>query len=198
MQNNHHVSSARRRPHPRAGVSLVEMLVVITVAAVMVALAVSTIHLLLRAEHEATNSARCAASVARLAHAFREDLHFAREADLPAVEPGQPIVLVVSSDSGRQIRYELDGHRATRVDTDGANDTNHDTFHFPPETQLSFEREGKGLLRLAIKMPRVGAGVGPEPTAASARPVQRLAIEAAPARPLRRGPSGGPGEANSQ
>jgi hypothetical protein len=187
-----------RRLHPRAGASLVEMLIVISVAAVMVGMAVTTIHLLLRAEHEATNSARYAASVARLAHAFRDDLHFARDVELPPAEPGKPIVLVASLDAEGKVRYELDAHRATRVATRGDDDTNRDEFYFPPQTRLWFERVGDaGLYRLAIEMPRTGFGAGPEPVITE-RPVVSLAIEAAPARALRWDSIGDQGEANSQ
>ncbi len=172
--------------HPRAGTSLVEMLAVMTVAAVMVGLAVTTMHLLLRAEREATNAARYTASIARLAHVFRDDMHFAREVELPAVEPGKPEVLTASADAGRHIRYELDAHLATRIETDGPDNTHRDVFYFPLDSRLSFEREGKdGLLRLAIEMPRVGYGTRGEPGGSSRQSMQHLAIEAASARDRR-------------
>jgi prepilin-type N-terminal cleavage/methylation domain-containing protein len=182
-----HSCFGHSRPgHSRAGTTLVEMLVVITIAGVMVSIAVTTIHLLLRAEHEATNSARYAASVARLAHAFREDLHFAREFELPAAEPGKPAVLIARVETGRQIRYELDGHRATRIETSDTSDSRRDDFYFPPDSQLAFEREGElGVVRIAIKIPRGGNRAGGEQTAASAGPTERLSIEAAPG-PVRR------------
>lgn len=193
------VDGIHRTPHRRAGISLVEMLVVITVAAVMVGLAVTTIHLLLRAEREATSAARYATSVARLAHVFRDDLHFAREVELPAVEPGKPAVLIASADAGRHIRYELDAHLATRIETDGPDDTHRDVFYFPPDSQLWFEREGEGgVLRLAIEIPRSGSGVQAKPAAPSGRPMQRLTIEAAPARARRWDAMAAEGKATSE
>jgi len=171
------------------------MLVVMTVAAVMLGMAVSTIHLLLRAEHEATNSARYAASAARLAHVFRDDLHFAREVELPAAQAGEPAVLIARTETGRRIRYELDAHRATRIEGNAAAESERSNFYFPPDSQLAFERVGNsGLLRLAIDMPRAGFGPGADPASAAARPMQRLAIEAAPARWHRRATFGGDGE----
>ncbi len=161
------------------------MLIVITVAAVMLAVSVTTIHLLLRAEHEATKTARYAVSVARLAHAFRDDLHFARDVALPPVEPGNPVALVATLETRETVRYELDAHRATRIAT-GAGETSRDEFYFPPETRLSFERIGDaGLWRLAIEMPRASSGTGPEPALPAKRTVN-LAIEASPAPFLRR------------
>src|SRR5579863_5938808 len=120
------IDKRNRGPHPRAGVSLVEMLIVITVAAVMVGLAVTTIHLLLRAEHEATSAARYASSVTRLAHAFRDDIHFALQVELPAAESEQSVVLVASAGGGGQVRYELDGNLATRIALGGPDGAHRD------------------------------------------------------------------------
>jgi prepilin-type N-terminal cleavage/methylation domain-containing protein len=179
----------RRVPPPnwqfsaRRGVSLVEMLVVITIAAVMVGLAATTMHLLLAAEHEATRSMRFSASVTRLSRAFRDDLHAARDVELPLPEPGKPATLVAAADDGRRIRYELDANRATRVELDGADETQREMFYFPPRSRLGFERAGeKGLVRLTIEMPVGVPRTGQPPVASSTEPVQRLAIEAAPAR----------------
>ncbi len=184
MINSHR--PIRRRPlgsHPRRGVSLVEMLVVITIAAVMVGLAATTMHLLLGAEHEATRSLRFSASVARLARSFRDDLHAARDVELPLPEPGKPAMLVATADGGRRIRYELDAHRATRVETDGADETQREMFYFPPRSQLHFEPAGtRGLIRLTIEMPSGGPRTGQPSVASSGDPVRRLAIEAAPSR----------------
>jgi type II secretory pathway pseudopilin PulG len=168
---------------PRCGTSLVEMLVVMTVAAAMVGLAVTTIHRLLGAEHEATKQARYAASLARLSQAFRDDLHAAQKVELPAVEPGEPAALVTTLPDGRRIRYELDAHRATRVEIDGSDETHRDAFYFPPRSRLEFDRSGdRGLVRLTIEMPAGVAFAKPKDSAAASQPMQLLLIEAAPFR----------------
>src|SRR5438876_5171317 len=116
----------------RYGVSLIEMLVVMSVASVMMGLGVTTIHLLLGSEHEATRSVRYAASVARLARLFREDIHAARQVEFPPVEPGKPAVLIAMVDGERDIRYELDAHLARRLESDGGTTPHRDVFYFPP------------------------------------------------------------------
>jgi hypothetical protein len=158
------------------------MLVVMTVAAVVVGLATTTMHLLMRAEHEATKESRFSASVTRLARAFREDLHAARKVELPDPEPGKPPALVVALDAGRHVRYELDAHRAMRVETDGAVTVRHEDYHFPTHSQLRLEQGDRGLVRFLIEMPAPGLRSGPPSGGPAAGPVTRLAIEAAPAR----------------
>jgi type II secretory pathway pseudopilin PulG len=166
----------------RSGVSLVETLVVMSVAGVMTGLAITTIHLLLGAEHEATKAVRYAASVARLTRAFRDDLHAARAVELPAAEPGKPAALVAST-AGGQIRYELDDHVATRLETACAGEANRDSFYFPPGSRLQFARKGEqGLIRLTIEMP-LGPPAATSKDAPPPAPSMRvLTIEAAPSR----------------
>ena len=144
--------------HGRRGVSLVEMLVVITIAAAMVGLAATMIHLLLGAEHEATKASRFSASVMRLARSFRDDVHAAREVQLPLPEPGKPATLVATVEGGRRIRYEIAANVATRFESDGADETQRENFYFSPRSQLQFESVGdRGLVRLTIQMPVGGA-----------------------------------------
>lgn len=165
---------------PRTGVSLIEMLVVITVAGVMMGLAITTLHMLLGAEHEATRSVRYNSSVARLTHVFRDDIHAARQIELSAVERSQPEVLIVSTADGRQIRYELDAHQALRVETDSTSLPHRESFYFPPHSRLWFERDQEQrLVRLAIDMARPGRAATRGQVEATVQPMRRLAIEAA-------------------
>jgi len=169
-----------RQSRRRTGTTLIELLVVITVGAVMLGLGMTTIHLLLGAEHEASRSVRYAASVARLAQVFREDVHSAQAVELMAVEPGTAEVLVIGAGEDRQIRYELEAHRATRIEAAQDRPSHLDVFYFPPRSRLSFAREmSERLVRLEIEMAAYG------PAHAASLPSRRLAIEAAPAR-LRR------------
>jgi hypothetical protein len=175
--------------HRRSGVSLVETLVVMTVAGVMMGLAITTIHLLLGAEHEATKSMRYNASVARLARDFRDDIHAARAVELPATEPGKPAALIAST-AGGQVRYELDSHLATRVETAGG-EANREVFYFPPGSRLQFERDAEpGLIWLTIEMPLGPPAATPKDAASAGQSMRVLTIEAAPARVRRLEPGG--------
>jgi hypothetical protein len=150
-----------------------------TVAGVMMGLAIKTIHLLLGAEHEATKSVRYTASVARLARAFREDIHAARAVELPAVEPGK--ATLTASTTGGQIRYELESHVATRVETPDTGDASYDKYYFPPGSRLRFEQEGE-LLRLTVEMPLCPPAARTADAEAPSPAMRTLTIEAAPSR----------------
>ncbi len=158
----------------RTGTTLVELLVVITVGAVMLGLSVTAIHLLLGAEHEASRATRYAASLARLTQAFRDDIHAAQAVELPAIEAGGAEVLLIGAGEARQIRYELVANRAMRLEAVDDGPPQRDVFYFPPRSRLWFARDATdGLIRLEIEM----AGYGP--AHAACLPSRQLAIEAA-------------------
>lgn len=162
------------------GWTLIEMLVVLTVAAVMMGLGVTTIHLLLGSEHEAMKSVRYSASVTRLTRVFREDVHMARRVEIPPVDPGKPSLLVATIGDNHQVRYELDAHVVTRIETGSDDGASRDVFYFPPQSRLRCWREGEaGPIRLEID---IAAGMKARPKAAAPQPTRTVAIEAVPAR----------------
>lgn len=168
----------RRHCLPRTGTTLVEMLVVITVAGVMLGLSVCTIHLLLDAEQEAARSARFNTSVSRLTQAFRGDIHASRQVELPSTEVGKPIVLVATVDGG-QIRYELDAHQATRIETEGERQVHREVYYFPPHSRMRFEHQpDQKLVLLEIEMAAAGSGTRAVPSAVADGSKRRLSIEA--------------------
>lgn len=173
--------AARQQPEcgPR-GWTLIEMLVVLTVAAVMMGLGVTTIHLLLAAEHEAMKSVRYSASVTRLTRVFREDVHAARRVEIPPVDPGKPSLVVARMANNHQVRYELDAHVVTRIETGSDDGASRDVFFFPPQSRLRCSREGDaGPIRLEID---IAAGMKARPKSAAPNPTRTVAIEAVPAR----------------
>ena len=125
---------------PRSGTTLVEILVVITIAGVMLGVSVETIHRLLEAEHEAVRSVRFDTSLARLAQAFRSDIHACRKVELPAPDAGMPVVLVAEVDD-LLIRYELDAHLARRIETERGREVHRENYYFPPKSRLRFEHD---------------------------------------------------------
>ena len=137
----------------RRGAAILEMLIVLTVAAVILGTAVSAIHLLLAAEREAARSTHYSASLARLARVFRDDLHMVARAELSAADLLKPAILTLSLADGGRIRYELDQHWAKRVEIDPSGKSQRDDFYFAPRSRLRFDRVDKGLVRLEIEMP---------------------------------------------
>src|SRR5262245_48709561 len=134
--NSPHIASARR-----AGYSLTEVLVVMTVASAMIGMSGTMIHRLLAAEHEASRAARFAVSLARLSRSFRADIRAARSVELPSDE-NAPAVLLANLEDGHTIRYELDANLVTRVESRNGSQSHRDVFHFAPGSQMRLGRSG--------------------------------------------------------
>ena len=161
------------------------MLTVISVAAVMMGLAVTLIHRLLEAERQALDLARSSAAVSRLASHWREDLHAAVQVELTQTETGQPSRLIATTADGRQIRYELDQHVASRLEDLADGQTHRDMFYFPPRTRLQLSREEENLMRLQIDIPAGGSTAYRKNKPGAEEPFRRLRIEASPSRDRR-------------
>jgi hypothetical protein len=98
--------------------------------------------------------------------------------DLPAAEEGKPAVLVATVDSGL-VRYELDAHLATRIETAGEREVQREVYYFPPYSRLRFERgPDQKIIAIEIDMAAGGTGTRDVPSAVRTAPQRRLAIEA--------------------
>lgn len=163
------VSAAARR---RRGVSLVEILIVVTIAGVILLVSMTTIHLLLRAEREQARAVWMAVTVSRLEQVFREDVHASLAEPLVPQAEALPR-LTLAADDGRAIAYIADDHVLERVESRSGAESHRDQFHFPPGTRIRFESdESPRLVRLVLdvaaaesdRMPQRGADrPGPPP-----------------------------------
>jgi prepilin-type N-terminal cleavage/methylation domain-containing protein len=127
------------RPALRRGVSLIELLVVISIASVIIGLCVTTIHLLLRSERDQSRDVRTAAIVSRLAEVYREDVHATSQSEI--VVDAEHAQLILTDPPGREIVYTADEHLLRRVERLGGALVHRDVFCFPPESRIRFARE---------------------------------------------------------
>jgi prepilin-type N-terminal cleavage/methylation domain-containing protein len=88
----------------RGAFTLVELLVVISVLAVILPMAGGTIVFLLRAQSQSAESLRDAMAITQLSHTFRSDAHAARTARAPADSAGA----VLELDDARTIVYRAE------------------------------------------------------------------------------------------
>jgi prepilin-type N-terminal cleavage/methylation domain-containing protein len=72
----------------RGGFTLVELLVVISVLAIILPMAGGTVFFLLRAQSQSAEMLRDAMAITQLSHTFRSDVHAARSARMPADAAG--------------------------------------------------------------------------------------------------------------
>ena len=131
----------------RAGKSLIETLVMISMLSLVLALSATSLATLFRLRHMITRDSESAASIERLALRLRLDAHEAVSAD---ASDGCVFTLA----DGRSVRYRFTAPRMTReVDRDGTV-IHRDSFLLPRHSIATFQTEPLGggtLIQLVIK-----------------------------------------------
>jgi prepilin-type N-terminal cleavage/methylation domain-containing protein len=108
----------KNRSYNRHGLSLVEMIVAMTVGAALMGIAVTTLHVLMRAETRGESRMAESASIMRLAEQFRRDVHAAigRLDDAKAgtwrLDMGDGRVVEYTAGPGKVVRRQWTKERA--------------------------------------------------------------------------------------
>jgi hypothetical protein len=165
----------------RRGTTLIELLVVFGVAATIAGLGITAIQLLLRAERDFSRAAWRTAVVGRLAEVFRDDVRHTFEFGPLAESEGplaDPKLLELELFDGHNVRYEIDSHLLSRIESDKGEVVHHERFAFRPESTLRIEREADAaVLRIVIEESRA---LDRDPQRRSGRmpaPVREFSIE---------------------
>lgn len=149
-----------QRPR-RRGVTLIEMLVVLTVLSVLIGLCAVTIQMLMRVGADAQSRRSAAAAIGRLAEQFRADVHASREAE---VRP--PSGLRLKTGAGATIEYRFQGGRVSRVETTGGPEAvaRHEAFDLGRDGTATFEnRDEEGRRFLVLVVGRKSKAGRPDP-----------------------------------
>lgn len=91
----------------RSGFTLVELLVVISLLAVILPMAGGTVFFLLRAQSQSADALRDSMAITQLSHVFRTDVHSARSARVARSSPADQGVLL-DLDGSRVIEYRTE------------------------------------------------------------------------------------------
>lgn len=178
------------RPHegqrshpPRAGVSLLEVLVVMTTLSVLLTTCTVTLMRLLRAQSASGGALAASLTISRLARDLRRDAHTAAAAAWDGPVAGEAIEL--TDGNGGRVRYALstEGVRRTTTPADGRVAV--DDYLFPA-AKVEWELAESGLLvvvRISRSSPSSRGETGTSPLAAL--PPERLVIEAAVGRAVK-------------
>ncbi len=148
-----------RNPAPRRGVTLIEMLVVMTGLSVILGLCAMTIQLLLRVSSDAQSRRSHSAALGRLAEQFREDVHSCDEAQLG---PAAGLRLT----RGRQvaITYEARGGWVDRVESSEGGVSRREAYGLGRGGSAVFGRRDDGPRRFLALVTSHGARPGrPDP-----------------------------------
>ena len=171
-----------RQRVPRRGISLIELLVVMSSVAIVLGLCAVTIQLLFRLNADGHARFSASASFARLASQFREDIHASdRVALLPAAKagagPGEPKAatsLRLTRGPQTVITYEAREGRVARVETASGTMKGHESYVVGKSNMVAFERRDERSLRFVVMVMsrKVGKDALEPP-----RPLEVLALQ---------------------
>jgi type II secretory pathway component PulJ len=133
--------TTRRRP----GYALIELLVVMTVTAVMLGLCAGMIHLLMRLDRSGRTASDESADLARLARDFRADVHASSK------DPGRSNDrMTLTIDGGPTVEYQARPHDILRTVRDGEKVRRFETYRRPARTSITYQLDSAGPRPIAI------------------------------------------------
>lgn len=170
----------RRGSAVRRGVTLVELMVLMTAVAVMLGVCVTTLGLAMRLEADGRAAFERSETLGRLARLFRTDVHEARDASLDGG------VLRLTAPRARRVEYHVgEGGDVSRVVVDGEKEAAREPFRVPQSVGARLEiREIDGRRFAALT-------VDVQPRRDRADPVRPREILASLRRPAPPQPEGG-------
>jgi prepilin-type N-terminal cleavage/methylation domain-containing protein len=118
------------------GVSLVEMIIVISIASIILGVVLVLMQWLL--------------SASRLARVFREDAHRAGKVEIVADGAESSNTMRFLVEGAHTVTYRIDEHTIDRIDRDGETELRRETFHFPPGSGIRFEKEDSPALARVV------------------------------------------------
>jgi hypothetical protein len=169
----------------RKGISLVELVVVMSAATVILTISAALLHRVMLAHSAARAFSDVERTSLRLANAFRSDVHQAVLATMfePSPADGPFLRLELSSDklsSGNRLEYRYEQGAILRMALDGERTVAREVFDFGQEINVAAQKDGPRLLTLSIsaRPPGATSADGGSLSPAHAVPV-RLQVEAA-------------------
>ena len=132
------------RPKSRRGVTIIEVIVLMTGVAAMLGLSVILLQLLMKLDADSRSRFDAAASLARLARQFRHDVHAAGSVRLVEQPASKAAVLRIDSGPDRAIDYRVKGEdRIVRVETGKGTEVRRESFLVPRSSSIRLSIDGE-------------------------------------------------------
>ncbi len=136
VRKNHRTSGAGRR----RGISIIEVMVMMTAVAVMLGMCVIILQLAMKLETDGRGRFERATTLSRLARQFRADVHEARKAEILSPDPKQAPVLRIEAGSGRSVDYQVKREgEVARAETANGNFVSRESFQIPQTGAVRME-----------------------------------------------------------
>ena len=158
----------------RRGVSLVELLVVMSLGALLLTTSGVVLHRIMHSHGKTRNFLAASRSALRLSDQFRRDVHRAREATTDGLPEG--VVLRLQLGESRVVEYSHVDDLVRRTQLEGEKTAAREEYSFPRGSQVSVrEQSSPRLLGLSVTSTPGDAAGPPQPGFATA---MHLLIEA--------------------
>ena len=145
----------------RRGITIIEVIVVMTGVATLLGLCAVTLQLLLRVNADGQSRLGAATALDRLASQFRADVHAADSAQLVEKAGGPPAPapsLRLANGSRRLVTYEARAGRVDRVESGTGKPTRHESYVLDRGAAVRFEHRDDGPRRFVAMVVTRRAG----------------------------------------
>lgn len=141
-------SSSWQRPS-RRGLTLVELITVMTVGSILISILTAMVVQVTRIEATTRNRIAQSLAITRMSDQFREDVRAARNVELLAENGDRPSKLVVMLGDSIQVDYSQSGSGIDRVMHRDGDIAARDRYQLPPDVQAAWSQPDFGDVPLA-------------------------------------------------
>ena len=134
----------------RKGVSLVELMIVMSAASIILSLSAGLIHRVMHAETKARKLAAVERTSLRLSDAVRRDVHSAARAVTDPEQLADGVFLRLETSSTSRIEYRREEQTIHRLQLDNDRVIAREQFVFPSAFELQIRSETPGLVVLTL------------------------------------------------
>jgi hypothetical protein len=170
------VSQNRRASSARRGITIIEVLIVVTGVAMMLGLCAVSIQILMRLNADGQARYGAAVSLERLARQVRDDAHSSETAQIAALEKtaGNPTSLRLDMGPDHKVAYEPRDGSVVRTESQAGQVVRHDSYALARGALARFELRDEASRRLvALVVSRPAGKSQTEPP----RPLEVVAVQ---------------------
>jgi Tfp pilus assembly protein PilV len=153
---------AQAKPN-RRGISLIEMLVMMTIVSVALGLSATTIQLLLRLKADAHSRYSANVVLERLARQLRSDVHAAASAQVEGAPDKKPPGLRLDLRAKRMVIYEAKNSAVVRIESQAGQIMRREVYSLPAARAAEFAirpEAGRQFVAVVVKGTNLTHGVG--------------------------------------
>ena len=134
----------------RRGISLIELVVVMSACAVLLSLSAAFLQRVMQAQLRSRQDADLQRTLLRLDQSVRNDVHSASAAEIDPAKLTHKAILRLEHPDSEAIEYRQEGDSLQRVQLSGAEVKSRETFSFPREIEPKITRPHPRLVVLSI------------------------------------------------